>query len=291
MRAHTSDRDVQNLCEIPTSTLTWSAILAGSAAAAAVSLILLLLGVGFGLISVSPWSRDEVSPVTFSVIGAIWLIVMQWFASGLGGYLAGRLRCKWADTPNDEVFFRDTVHGFLTWVIATIFTATFLASTVTSIIGSTTQAAATVTAGAARGVNQATKPNNIGTFTDPNAYFVDILFRSDSINPNATEGDIRGKASRVFMSGRKDGRFSDTDKAYLTQLVVARTGLMQPEAVKRVDDITAQASAAETKLRQEADTARKTAATISIFTALSMLVGAFVAAAAAGLGGKRRDEY
>ena len=43
-------------------------------------------------------------------------------ASGVGGYLAGRLRVRWRDTDVDEVHFRDTAHGLLTWAVATLFT-------------------------------------------------------------------------------------------------------------------------------------------------------------------------
>jgi hypothetical protein len=48
---------------------------------------------------------------------------------------------------------------------------------------------------------------------------------------------------------------------------------------------------AETKARQAADAARKATASFAIFTALSMMIGAFVAAAAAAFGGNIRDEY
>lgn len=70
----------------------------------------------------------------------------------------------------------------------------------------------------------------------------------------------------------------------------ARTGLSQADADKRVDDVIAKAQAAETKARQVADEARKAGAYLSIFTAVSMLIGAFIAAAAAALGGQHRDE-
>jgi hypothetical protein len=43
--------------------------------------------------------------------------------------------------------------------------------------------------------------------------------------------------------------------------------------------------------RQAADVARKAAAAFSIFTGLSMLVGAFIACIAAALGGQQRDEH
>jgi hypothetical protein len=51
-----------------------------------------------------------------------------------------------------------------------------------------------------------------------------------------------------------------------------------------VDDVIAQLKVAETKAREAADSARKAGAEASIFTALSMLIGAFIACAAAALG-------
>ena len=68
-------------------------------------------------------------------------------------------------------------------------------------------------------------------------------------------------------------------------------GPAQPDAAKRVDDVIDQVKKAEAKLRQEADAARKTAAYVSLFTALSMLIGAFIAGAAGALGGVHRDEH
>ena len=56
----------------------------------------------------------------------------------------------------------------------------------------------------------------------------------------------------------------------------------QADAQKRVDDVVA-------KARQAAAAARKAAATASILAALSMLIGAFIACAAAALGGRERD--
>jgi hypothetical protein len=103
------------------SGIHWSSILGGAAAAAAITLILTPLGSAFGFASVSIYDRQSVD-FTFSVGLAIWLVVMQWISAGVGGYIAGRLRVKWADTHSDEVFFRDTAHGFLAWAVATLFT-------------------------------------------------------------------------------------------------------------------------------------------------------------------------
>jgi hypothetical protein len=88
----------------------------------------------------------------------------------------------------------------------------------------------------------------------------------------------------------RDGNLSTPDRTYLAKLVAARTGLSQADAEKRVDDVYAQAREAELKAKQAADAARKAGAQLALFTALSMLIGAFIAAAAAALGGAHRDE-
>ena len=58
-----------------------------------------------------------------------------------------------------------------------------------------------------------------------------------------------------------------------------------------MNDVIADEKAAELKIRQAADAARKAAATTSIFLALSMVIGAFIASAAAALGGRLRDSH
>ena len=121
------------------------------------------------------------------------------------------------------------------------------------------------------------------------AYFVDSLYRTD--HPNPSEGDIRGETVRILVTDLKDGGVSDADKAYLTQLVSVRTGLKQADASKRVDDVIAKLTAAKEKAQEEIETARKTAMHVAIYTFLSMLIGAFIASAAAALGGRQRDEY
>ncbi len=127
-----------------TSAVSWGAILAGAAAAAALSMILLILGTGLGLSSVSPWALDGVSATTFGVSTIIWLTLTQLIASGMGGYLAGRLRTKWVEVHADEAYFRDTAHGFLTWAVASLATAALLTTVIGSIIGGGVKAGASV---------------------------------------------------------------------------------------------------------------------------------------------------
>lgn len=284
----------RNPLEAATSGVAWPAIIGGAFAAAALSLILLALGSGFGLASVSPWSNSGASATTFTVMTAIWLIVVQWLASGLGGYLTGRLRTKWVGLHTHEVFFRDTANGFLTWAVATVIGAAFLASAAASVVSGTATVVAGVASGAAAGASQGVAEQasqSVGTIADPTAYFVDSLYRTDHPSANVSDGDVRAQSSRILLNGLRNGDVTAPDKTYLVLLVADRTGLSQADAAKRVDEVIAQAKAVEVKARQAADTARKAGAYLSIFTALSMLVGAFIACVAAALGGQQRDEY
>ena len=82
--------------ESSASGVAWGAILGGAVASVAIAVLLVTLGSGLGLASVSPWANSGASATTFTVVTGIWLICMHWLASGLGGYLTGRLRTKWA---------------------------------------------------------------------------------------------------------------------------------------------------------------------------------------------------
>jgi hypothetical protein len=118
---------------------------------------------------------------------------------------------------------------------------------------------------------------------NPSAYYADSLLRSDHPNANTIDQDVRAEISRILVIGLRNSDIPAPDKTYLVQLVAARTGFSQPDAVKRVDDVLI-------KEKADADAARKAGAYLSIFTGVSMLVGAFIAAAAAALGGRHRDE-
>jgi hypothetical protein len=254
--------------EASTSGVAWPAIVGGAFAATSLSLILLALGSGFGLASVSPWANSGASATTFTIMTAIWLIIVQWASSGLGGYLTGRLRTKWVGVHTHEVFFRDTANGFLAWAVAAVIGAAVLASAASSLLSGGTHVAATIASGAAEGASQRAA-----------AYYVDSLFRSDHPNANATDQDVRVETTPILATGMRNGDVPAGDKTYLAQLVAARTGLSQADAEKRVNEVVSKAKAAETKARQIADEARKAGAYLSIFTAISMLIGAFIAAA------------
>ncbi len=281
--------NIGETCDATNSAVAWPSIIAGALTAATVSLILLLLGSGLGFASVSPWVNSGVTLTTFTVTAAIWLIAMQWISSGIGGYLTGRLRSKWASVYRDEVFFRDTAHGFLAWALATLITAVLLASAASSVIGGGVGVATTVTASAAAGAGYSATDNYKDTMGDLADYLVDGLYRSSDPKPYAV--DYRGETMRILSNGIKRDRFNDTDRAYLTQLVVARTGLKPMLASERVENALSSLTAVKEKAKEDLEAARKTATQVSLYTFLSLLVGAFIACTAAALGGRHRDEY
>lgn len=286
-------REVERRNEGTTSAVAWPAIIGGAFAAAAVTLILLALGSGFGLASVSPWPGSGASLTTFSIAVGIWLIVTQWIASGFGGYVTGRLRTKWVGLHTHEVFFRDTANGFITWAVATVVGAAFLAAATSSAVSGTARAVTSATAGAVAGAAQGAASSAGGSAADPTAYFVDSLFRTDHPPANAagSDGEVRAESTRILLNGIRNGELPKGDKAYLAQIVAARTGMSQADAEKRVDDVLGQEYAAARKLRQAADQTREAGLYLSIFTGLSLLIGAFIACAAAALGGSHRDQY
>jgi hypothetical protein len=265
------------------SAISCRAIVVGAIVMAASTIVLVLLASGLGLASVSPWQNSGSGVAGFTIMTGIAFIVVQWLSAGIGGYLTGRLRTSWTDAHTHEVFFRDTANGFIAWALMTVVGAIFVASAASSVVGSGTRAASMVAAGAAQGAGKA-------AMMSANAYDVDSLFRTDRVDPTSDNGS-KAEITRIFKSGLRNGDVSEADQAYIVQTVARKTGLTQAEAQKRVDGVVAREKQAELQLRQAADTARKTASIVSIFTALSMLIGAFIAAAAAAFGGSLRDEH
>ena len=275
------------------SGVSWAAIFAGAAAAAALSLILVVLGFGLGFSAVSPWADSGVSAKGLGISTIVWLAFTQIVASALGGYIAGRLRVKWENMHGDEVYFRDTAHGFLAWAVATLVTATLVVGSISSVISGGVQAGASVAGGAASAMTQVAGTAASQGSSNDYGYFVDTLFRDD--RPAAVSDDAAHAAvARIFVQSMgNDGQLSPEDRTYLAQLVAQRTNLSQADAERRVDEVFAKARQAVEQAKQTAKEAADTASTVAAWTALWMFVallcGAFFASLAATFGGRRRD--
>lgn len=278
--------------ESSASALSWGPVIGGAAAAAATALILLLLGAGVGLTMVSPWAGESASFTTVSITAAIWFVVVQWLASALGGYLTGRLRTKWAGVHTDEVFFRDTAHGFLSWALATVIVAGLAGSAFTSLVGGGIQALASASSSATIvGATSASSSDKAGANVAA-GYFTDALLRRQDLRNRAQTDDAAATAevSRILLNSATAGSMPDEDKTYLSAVVASRTGLTPDEATARVDAVLQRIDQAKIEAQKAADKARKSASTTAMLGALSLLVGAFIASAAAALGGRQRDD-
>jgi len=260
-----------------TSAISWPAVIAGAFVAAGVSLILLALGSGLGFASVSPWRGHGVSAGTFTVMTAIWLLIIQWVSAGMGGYVAGRLRSRWLGTHVHEVFFRDTAHGLVTWAVGSVLTVALLASSLSALAGE-----------AAPAVKSRFNAD----------YTVDRLLRpsADAVATGAAAGanpsaGVHDEAVRIVANAVMQGAVPDVDRSYLAFLVAEEAGVPPAEAQRRVDDFITAFNADEAQAKSAADAARKGAAEASLYLALSLLMGAFIASVAAALGGRERDAH
>lgn len=287
------------------SAVSWGAIFAGAVAAASLAMILLMLGTGLGLSSISPWEDHGLSAGTIGIATIAWLTFTQIVASGMGGYLAGRLRTKWQDTHVDEIYFRDTAHGFLTWAVAALISAVLLTTTLGSIVSGGAKAVGSVAGGAsALSVSGAAKGSS-EVSSESMGYFINSLFRktnpsaaadtqSNSMPPAQPVSPAQlGEVTGIFINSIGSDSLPPDDLRYIAQLVSQNTGLTQTEAEQRVQSIYAkiqsQLEEAKNTAKEAADTARKTTSYVTLWTFISLLIGAFVASLSATFGGRQRD--
>ena len=272
------------------SAVSWGAIFAGAAAAAALSLILLILGTGLGLSAISPWAQEGASAKALGVGTAVWVIFIHLAASALGGYMGGRLRTKWVGLHTDEVAFRDSAHGFLTWAVATLLTAVVLTSAVSSIVSGGVQAGAQIAGGAASAAASAGADAAKSGDSGPMGYLVDSLFRGPKTAKPASPEHSAAEVTRIFTNAAVAGKLPEEDARYAGQLVAQRTGVSQQEAERRVNETFKQIQTKKKEATEAADKARKASAAAALFLFISLLIGAFIASYAAIIGGRQRDD-
>jgi hypothetical protein len=192
-------------------------------------------------------------------------------SSSIGGYIAGRLRTRWIGVHSDEVYFRDTAHGFVAWAFASVLGAVLLATPVSSLIGGGSSAAVEGAASAGRS-------------SGPMDSYVDTLLRSDApASQQGSSSELRSELDRLFVSSFRTGSdLKPSDREYVSKAVAARTGLSQADADKRVNEVVTQA-------KSDIDAIRKATAQLAFWLTASLLIGAFCSSLAATEGGGLRD--
>ena len=251
--------------------VSWPAVAAGAVVSCALTFVLIAFGIGLGLSVVSPWAGAGVSATTFKIGTGLYLIVIAMLSSSIGGYIAGRLRTRWIGVHSDEVYFRDTAHGFVAWAFASVLGAVLLATPVGSLIGGSSYAAVQGSASAARS-------------SGPMDSYVDTLLRSDApASQQGSSNESRGELNWLLVSSFRNGSdLKPSDREYVSKVVAARTGLSQADADKRVNEVVTQA-------KSDIDATRKATAQLAFWLTASLLMGAFCSSLAATEGGGLRD--
>jgi hypothetical protein len=280
---------------------SWSAAIAGVFAATAVSFIIIALGSGIGLSFASPYSGPSATGMT--IAAALWLVMAQAMGFATGGYLAGRLRSPAHDGVVGETTFRDAAQGFVVWAIGVVAMAAVFGVLGLFAAGATAHVAAGTAAGvAAASPREPAHPTLASASTE---YFVDLLFRpsptsaaaggqrpaetvgaAPSGNQSTLSPEARAEVQRIIVRAVGQAGLDDNDRAYLAQVVSARTGLPPDEAQRRVAEVE---SKARESIKEVAEKTAKAGAFFSFWTFMSLLFGGAAATLAGMLGGQLRD--
>lgn len=303
------------------SGVSWPAIFAGAMAAASLSLLLFILGTGLGLSSVSVWNGQGLDAGAIGWTAVAWIAFTQLASAGVGGYLAGRLRTRWQGVHTDEVYFRDTAHGFLAWALATLAMVALMASAAGSALSGALKAADTVASsasnvaasalGAAGGATGAAAAATMGRAPANGMgldYWSASLFRSTTASSPAgtpTETTAAGAAREagvIFAHSLRSGQLSADDEQYLAQLMARHSDMAVEDAQKKVrstfNSVQQQMKQAEQKAeqarqqaKQAAEETRKATAHSMLWLFVALLLGAFVGSLFATWGGRQRDAF
>ena len=262
------------------SYVEWGAVWAGGTLAAAISFVLLAFGSAIGLSFVSPWPDSSVPVGMIASAAIFWAMAQQIGAAMAGGYVAGRMRSRWGEASEDEVEFRDGLHGGLVWAVGVIIVGTLLLTAVGTAARTGAEIAGRVAASS--------------TYVDST---VDRLFRPASVagkpsaaasnlSQGATYGDTRAAVVRTVSNALAHGALTDPDRSYLGMVVAETTGLAQPDAEKRVGELFAEAN---TAAKETADKSRRASILTGFVTAAGLMIALCAAWWAAQRGGHHRD--
>lgn len=257
------------------SFVEWGPVLAGALVASALSFVLLTFGAAIGLSATSPWPNSGVSAKVLASLAVFWTLSQQIGAFMVGGYLAGRMRNRWAESSHDEVEFRDGLHGGLVWAVGVVLGAALLMMAA----GATARTGAQIAGKGAEAAIASTSSDSMETV-------VDTMLRPTAPGKapaqGSSEAEQRKEVSRILAASVTTGSLSNENRTYLAQLVAQRTGLSQPEAEKRIND-------AQNAAREAADKARRAGILTGLVTAVSLVISLGAAWWAGTKGGDHRD--
>lgn len=116
------------------SYLEWGPVFGGAAVALAITMLLTQFGAGIGLTAAADATLEGGGASWNPLIAGLWLVLVALASASAGGYLAGRMRTRAYDATEDEVEFRDGVHGLVVWAVSGV-VAMFAVSVATALAG------------------------------------------------------------------------------------------------------------------------------------------------------------
>ena len=253
---------------VPSRYLNWTPAILGALVATALSSILVAFGatVGLGISSTAPTWRD--ASAALWLLSGLYLIIQAALSFGVGGYIAGRTSVGLVAAETAEVEHRDGLHGLAAWALAVV-----LGVALAALLGSATLSRS----------NSNTVSSRTSAAEPLLSYELDRLFRpARRPTANVDLSQERAEAGRILLTSSSHSGMSSEDRAYLAQLVAANTGLAGPEADRRVDTVIASSQTAISK-------SRRSSVILAFSVAAALLLGAVIAWAAAGIGGRHRD--
>lgn len=264
-----SDTRTAPLADAPGIGLDWTPVVAGTLAAAALAFVLhsFAIALGLSMSSTAPSWRDTSAALV--LLSGLYLLLVALVSYGLGGYVAARLRARFAGSPAEEVEFRDGMHGLIVWALATLLTGLLALAAV--------EAAPRLAAPSGANAGPATSAAGENII----AFDLDRLFRGER-RPAGDMTYIRSEAARILLTTSSHNGMSADDRGYLVRLVASTTGLNPADADRRVTEVAGQAKA-------NIDRARHTGVLLGFMIGAAALVGAVAAWFAACAGGRHRD--
>ena len=249
--------------DAPARYASWTPIILGALMATALSSILLAFGatIGLGVTSAAPTWRD--ASAALAILSGLYLIIQAVVSFGVGGYIAGRTRTASAASHVSEIEHRDGLHGLAAWALAVV-----LGTLLATLVGSAALTRSNASLPAAR--TSAAEPLL--------SYELDRLFRPARRAANVDLAPERAEAGRILLTSSSHSGMANDDRAYLTQMVAATTGLAGPDAEKRADTAIANAQTAIAR-------SRRSTVILAFSVAAALLLGAVTAWAAAAAGG------
>jgi hypothetical protein len=249
--------------DAPARYASWTPIILGALMATALSSILLAFGatIGLGVTSAAPTWRD--ASAALAILSGLYLIIQAVVSFGVGGYIAGRTRTASAASHVSAIEYRDGLHGLAAWALAVV-----LGTLLATLVGSAALTRSNASLPAAR--TSAAEPLL--------SYELDRLFRPARRAANVDLAPERAEAGRILLTSSSHSGMANDDRAYLTQMVAATTGLAGPDAEKRADTAIANAQTAIAR-------SRRSTVILAFSVAAALLLGAVTAWAAAAAGG------